>query len=325
MINNTKDIHINQAISDYLNWKNTHTTKAYKAYKKRLKDFATFILNIHPDGLLSQIDGQDVVAFHQSMKSEFSDATISYSARILKNFFDFYRGRGVSTLNPKEIRGVRFVYKQKTPVDQEDIEKMLSGLDTAYIDQLQKALVIRLLWDTGMRLAELLSLKLEDLTSQDDNGLRCAKLRTLKTFRYNIVVWGRQTNDLLNTYLGWRLSVEPENPFLLIPSRKQRKNNVHISPRTIQRWIKDISAKELNGKAVSPHCFRHGRAHHIINNNGSPLDVQAILRHKNLNSSLNYMQLNPSQYLKTASKYLDSTKEENLTRGFQIVPTSWAA
>ena len=57
-------------------------------------------------------------------------------------------------------------------------------------------------------------------------------------------------------------------------------------------------------KHITPHSFRHGKAHHVLNNGGHIEDVQKILRHRNLESSLHYIQLNPSKYMQLAAKYL---------------------
>ena len=62
-------------------------------------------------------------------------------------------------------------------------------------------------------------------------------------------------------------------------------------------------------KNLTPHSFRHGKAHYVLDNGGDIHDVQAVLRHRNLNSSLNYTQLNRKKYLKTAGKFLGLPKK----------------
>ena len=81
---------ITDSINTYLNWKETHTNAAYINYKIRLEQFASFIA---PKKKLTDINGDDIVAFHRSLEDKYSLNTISYSARILKNFFWFWHGR----------------------------------------------------------------------------------------------------------------------------------------------------------------------------------------------------------------------------------------
>lgn len=125
------------------------------------------------------------------MEKHYSPATIAYSARILKNFFWFWHGRQETKLNPKEIIPIKFINADKDIVLVSDFEDMTDLLDERFYSQLQKKLVLHLLWDTGMRVSEPMDIKLKDIGSKGKNNLRTAKVRTRKTMRYNLVVWGK--------------------------------------------------------------------------------------------------------------------------------------
>jgi hypothetical protein len=60
-----KSIEIQNAIYSYLEWKQTHTSAAYTCYKIRLEQFAEFI---QPKTELSEVNGDDIIAFHRSLK-----------------------------------------------------------------------------------------------------------------------------------------------------------------------------------------------------------------------------------------------------------------
>ena len=287
---------INQAIQIYLQWKQTHTTSAHDPYQKRLAQFAAFIGSEAP---LKTISGDDIIAFHHSLTQTYSHNTIAYSARVLKNFFWFWHGRGATTFNPKEIIPIRFISTEKAIVTPEDMEDLTGLLRADTLADLQKKLVIHLLWDTGMRLSELLDIKLSDL-GKEKNGLRSAKVRTRKSMRYNLVIWGKTTDDLLNNYLGIRLCMDTSSDYLLINQRTGKR----FSPRSIQRWIKQLSNLAMLDKEITPHSFRHGKANHILDRGGNVRDVSAILRHVNPESSFQYLQLCQKRYLDVASKYL---------------------
>ncbi|MCP4160793.1 MAG: tyrosine-type recombinase/integrase, partial [Deltaproteobacteria bacterium] len=225
---------IEKAIQIYLDWKKSHTSVAYSRYKVRLKHFLEFIM---PKSCLQDISGDDVVAYHKSMEPSYSPATIAYSARILRNFFYFWHGRRETDFNPKEIIPIRFVSADKDIVMQEDFEDMNSLLDDRFLSDLQKKLVLNLLWDTGMRVSELYDLKLSNISEQGIHGLRTAKVKTRKSMRYNLVVWGIDTNELLNKYLGIRLCMETNAEELFV----NRKTGKPFNVRSIQRWIKDLA------------------------------------------------------------------------------------
>jgi len=288
---------IENAIQIYLDWKKSHTTVAYLRYKVRLEHFINFIM---PKSCLQDITGDDIVAYHQSMESIYSRSTIAYSARILKNFFYFWHGRRETNFNPKEIIPIRFISADKDIVTFDDFEDMNDLLDERYLSDLQKKLVLNLLWDTGMRISELIELKLSSISSQGADGLRSAKVRSRKSMRYDLVVWGLDTNDLLNKYLGIRLCMETNTDDLFV----NRKTGKPFTVRSLQRWIKDIAELASIDKDITPHSFRHGKANYILDQGGSVRDVSAILRHVKPESSFHYLQLSVEKYKIVASKYL---------------------
>lgn len=289
---------IQKALQIYLNWKDSHTNVAYTRYKVRLEQFLQFI---SPKSCLEDISGDDVVDFHKSMETTYSKSTIAYSARILKNFFWFWHGRGETNLNPKEIIPIRFVSADKDIVTKHDFEDMDDLLENDNLEDLQKKLVLNLLWDTGMRISELLDIKLSDISSQKNNGLRTSKIRSRKTMRYNLVVWGHKTNDLLNRYLGLRLCMEHSSHDLLL----NRKTGKTFTSRSVQRWIKDLAEMASIDKNITPHSFRHGKANYILEQGGNVRDVSAVLRHIRPESSFHYLQLSEERYIETAQKYLN--------------------
>lgn len=297
-------IRLENSINIYLTWKSRSIRSAHSRYKPRLEAFTSFI---GTDILLSELTGDHITDFHNQMeKDEYSDATIAFSTRVIRNFVVFWNGRGATNINPVEIKARKFLTPEQPVVDEEDFEQMSELLDESYIDELQRKLAIHLLWDTGMRVSELTSLKLENL-NQTKEGTRTARIKTRKTDRYNVVMWSTETEELLFKYLGWRLSQSHPTDFLFI--RTDTKSTSGITTKTIERWVQKLSREALIGKPITPHSFRHGKAHHILNQGGTAIDVQTVLRHKNLNSSLNYMRLNESKYIERAGRFFDSAKQ----------------
>lgn len=288
---------IQKSIQVYLDWKQTHTSVAYSRYITRLKHFISFIT---PKSCLQDITGDDIVAFHKSMETTYSPTTVAYSARILKNFFWFWHGRGETDINPKEIIPIRFINADKEIVTKSDFEDMNLAIESNTLSGIQKKLVLNLLWDTGMRVSELLDIKLSSISSQRHNGLCTAKVRSRKTMRYDLVVWSVETNELLNQYLGIRLCMPIRSDYLLL----NRKTGKPFTSKSVQRWIKDIADMAMIDKNITPHSFRHGKANEILECGGTVRDVGALLRHVSPSSSFNYLQLSESRYLQTAERFL---------------------
>lgn len=295
---------LSSAVEVYLDWKATYTHAAYHRYKVRLSHFMKFV---GADIEIRLITNDHIQAFTNFLRQSFtktgtlySDTTIAYSISILKDFFAFWRGRGLSQVNPKEIRAIRHIKNYKEHVTAEDIEDLFSTLDEHYFEDVQKKLIISLLWDTGMRVSELVQLDLEDIKPITENQTGSAVVRTRKTMRYNLVVWGSETTRLLNLYLGARLSQRYNNDALLV----SRKNKKRLSNRTVQRWIKDICQQAMIDKEITAHSFRHGKAHNMLNRGANHRDITAVLRHANPMSSFHYLSMNETHFRQVAEKYV---------------------
>lgn len=292
-------MNLQKGIKDYLQWKSSHRPIAASRYSVRLRGFQKFI---GKETLLSTITGDHITQYHLSMENQYSPTTIAFSARILKNFFMFWKGRGEVQFSPKEIIPVRHISPDKEILSREDFEDMCEILDEGYYDDLTKKLVLHLLWDTGMRVSELCEIKISDIEKNDENGLWYTKVRSRKSMRYNLIVWGKSTNDILTKYLGVRMCMNHHSEFLILSTNTNAGERT--TTRTIQRWIKSIAKQSMIDKEITPHSFRHSKAHDMLDKGANIRDVQAILRHVSPESSFHYMTLNPNKYLSIASKYI---------------------
>ncbi|MCG8573453.1 MAG: site-specific integrase, partial [Flavobacteriales bacterium] len=248
---------------------------------------------------LADINGDDIVAYHKSLEGEYSSSTIAYSARIIRNFISFWHGRREVNFSPKEIIPIKYISADKDVVSRADFEDMDDLLDTDSFGELQKKLIINLLWDTGMRVSELCDMTLSNI-QELKAGMRGAKVRSRKSLRYNYVIWGSKTNELMNLYLGLRLCMDCDSDKLFIGKRLGKC----LTTRTIQRWIRDLCEMAMIDKDITPHSFRHGKAHDMLDQGANIRDVQAILRHVKPESSFHYIQLSKTKYLDVANKYL---------------------
>lgn len=301
-----KNLRINtleQQIEQYLNWKSSYALVAADRYKIRLSHF---MRTIGKDTSVSEITIQMIIAYHQDMESieNYSKGTIAYSCRIIKNFFEYISDCKIECLNPKQIRSLKYVQPDKDIMTSNLLKKMDSVLNEQFYDELIKKLMVHILYDTGMRVSELCDLDISNLEETETPGFRCATIRRRKSLRYNTVVWGKETNRLLNLYLGLRLCLDVYQTDALFVNKKSKGNR--ITTRTVQRWIKEICTEAGITEDITPHSFRHGKAHQVLNQSGNVRDVQAILGHVNPASSFSYLSLNRQNQIAVSGKYLPS-------------------
>lgn len=291
---------INNAIENYLQWKSVYSPSAAKTYAIRLKYFVhTLAENITID----QITLASIISFHKKMETEnYSRVTISYSLVVLKNFFSFWKDRGYTVVNPKDIKPVKYLHRIKPVATKDDFDKLSASLDEYNYTELQIKLAIHLLWDTGMRLSELTDLNISDINDPNEDGIRTAQIMSKKSYKHNLVAWSKETDKLLCMYLGVRLSNNQHAEALFINNHAKKKKR--LNARSVQRWIKIACYKAGITKLLTPHSFRHGKAHQMLNNGANIRDVQAVLRHVNPVTTFHYLSMNEKQFLEVAGKHL---------------------
>lgn len=176
------------------------------------------------------------------------------------------------------------------PVTKQEFERMKAVLDDFYPEQLRCMVVISLLYDTGLRLGEMMSLDLGDIDLENMKGV-------VKTYKrnnhYREIYWSEDTNRLLDRWIYIRGKIVENNRnssnALFIPL-------VGISPRAhrcqIQRVI--VKAREKAGieRQITAHSFRHGFGTRALQKNINPRYVQTMLGHAKLDTTMIYMQTN---------------------------------
>lgn len=287
---------MNIQIQKYIEWKATYAPRAAVNYKVPLLRFQEFCKKD-----FRHITLDDIIRFQNLTQDRYSATSAAFAIIVLKNFFTFWLHQGEKVVDPYLIRVPRFERRSHAAISEEEFKRMELVIDDNEFYGLERRVMLRLLWETGVRVSELCNLNLSNVDVQR----RKAFISTKKTKKPRWIMWSRLTHELLIKYLGIRICLNMK-PALFIASEGQGSRD-RISVRTVQRWIK-IMAKDAGViKKVSPHCFRHGRAHHILHKGGNPKEIQAILGHSENNpaSAFAYLRLNETEFEKVAEKFLD--------------------
>ena len=150
--------------------------------------------------------------------------------------------------------------------------------------------MFELFYSSGLRLAELTGLKLEDL-SEGDETVRL----TGKGNKTRVVPVGRFAREALERWLNLRAALAKPGEHAVFLNRAGRP----VSPRTIQYRLKAWAAKQGLSQSVHPHMLRHSFASHILQSSGDLRAVQEMLGHSSISTTQIYTHLD-FQYLAKA-------------------------
>ncbi len=208
----------------------------------------------------------------------------------IRSFYEYLQEEGVARKNPAE--GVRAPKAAKRLPDTLDADQMarLLQIEGQEPEIVRDRAVMELLYSSGLRLAELISINLSDIDLRE--GLVTVTGKGRKT---RIVPVGREALKALQAWLKRRGELaKPEDTTLFVGPR-----GGPLSPRTVQARLKRWGVAQGVQQGVHPHLFRHSFASHVLESSGDLRAVQELLGHANISTTQIYTHLDFQHLAKT--------------------------
>ncbi|MDP2628792.1 MAG: tyrosine-type recombinase/integrase [Nanoarchaeota archaeon] len=176
-----------------------------------------------------------------------------------------------------DIRCNRRPKRFPSVLTKEEIRKLLNA-----ISNWKHRLMIEFLYSSGLRVSELLNMKIKDLELDKNYGY----VRNGKGGKDRLIVLSKIVKEKIKNLIEMG-KLEGDN--FLFQSNRNKKYHV----RSIQKIIRNASkkAKLGNWKEIHPHTLRHSFATHLIENGYDVTNVQAMLGHKSPETSLIYVHM----------------------------------
>ncbi len=202
-----------------------------------------------------------------------SKNTIMLAAASLKFFY--------TEILKKEFGNIKMPKKDKRlpeVLSKEEVKKMIEGADNE-----KSRLIISMLYSSGLRVSELVNLKIEDLNFGEKTGwVRKGKGSKDRLFAIS---------EGLATELKEYLSVKKEHKYLFSKDKP-------LTTRNIQKIIKGIRTRAGVNKKVTPHTLRHSFATHLLEQGTDIRMIQSLLGHSSLNTTQVYTHISTDQIKK---------------------------
>src|ERR1035437_7858686 len=248
---------MHEEIREYLGWKGTYAHRASINYKIWLHQF----LKICGDKAIEEYNSSDIVKYHRWLEIHYSSYSIQYAMVVLKNLFKFFKLRDCKCLSPELIRLPRINIKSHRAVTETEYKKIIGEIPTNDFLFLRDAILIRMHWDTGMRVSELCDLDISQIDENKTSAIIFTK--KTKTGKKRAIVWLAETHYLLMNYMTQRLEMAKSNKTsaLFVGRNTSRDWSMRITTRTVQRQVRHyVNMAGIKEKSVH-HSFRHGWAH----------------------------------------------------------------
>ena len=280
---------------EYLNYERHYSINTIMAYQDNVSKLLKFA-DSNRISDIKNIDYNFIRKYINKLYDEgYSAKSISRHLSSFRSFFKYLLDNNIIKTNPMTLISNPKVEK-KLPkyINYEDVEKLLNYPDINDDIGLRDALILELLYVTGIRVSELSNIKISSINKYD---------KTInihgKGNKERVVLYGKRCDDLLNKYINIRHKFIKEPSEYLLLSKRGKQINV----REIRRIITNVSKDCGLDMTISPHTLRHTFATHMSNEGADLRSIQKLLGHENLSTTTIYTHLSNE---KLRREYLDA-------------------
>ncbi len=219
-------------------------------------------------------------------KRSYRDTTTARKIAAMKSFFNFLVQEGAIEQDPTEFLSAPRVGRSLPKfLSEEEVERLLDQAAKEDSPEGKRdCAILELLYATGIRVSELVSLNVQD-TNLQDGYVRCMGKGAKERIAY---VYPRAVQAL-------RAYMEEARLLLLSPVEEKALFLNHRGDRLTRQWVwtilKAYARKASLDKPITPHILRHSFATHLLRGGASLRHVQELLGHSSITTTQVYTHL----------------------------------
>lgn len=207
--------------------------------------------------------------------------TQNYHLIALRAFLKYLVKRKVTSLPPDSIELAKTPSRNLDLLTGVELERLLSSPDTKELKGLRDKAILELFFSTGLRVSELCGLNQDSIDlSRDEFSVRG------KGEKVRVVFLSPSAKEAIRAYLKGRKDME-EALFVGLSSIRKAKSE-RLTPRSVERIVKQYAIKSGIGKKMTPHILRHSFATDLLQNGADIRSVQMMLGHSSVSTTQIY-------------------------------------
>lgn len=258
--------------------------KTLETYTRSIKQFMLFL----QDNDITAPQRSDIIAFRDRVNATHKPATVNLYLISVKQFFKWLEIEGIYPNIARQVKGCKLSdAHRKDHLTAGQAKSIISGIDQSTLTGKRDYAIFVLMLTTGLRDCEVMRADIEDLRTLGDNVVLYVhgKYRDGKDAYVKVT---EPAEKAIRAYLAAR-GKAPETA-ALFASHSNRNEGGRMTTRSISRIIKNnLRAAGFDSNRITAHSLRHTAANLSLANGTDIRDLQQLLRHTNINTTMIYV------------------------------------
>ncbi|MDP3645884.1 MAG: tyrosine-type recombinase/integrase [bacterium] len=272
---------------EYLEIEKGRGVKTVENYDRYLNRFFDFAKAKSPSHITEQMVREFRIALNRSLGTTgtMKKNTQNYHLIALRAFLKFLRKRDIQSLNPERIELAKVGGRDLDLITADELNRLMTAPAEALakagsdahkqLSALRDKAILELLFSTGLRVSELCALKSDIDLTRDEFSVRG------KGDKVRVVFLSLSAKRAVAEYLKKRGDMS-DALFVGYGKAAKGKDLHAITPRSVERLVKQYAIKAGITRKVTPHVLRHVYATDLLENGADLRSVQALLGHANI-------------------------------------------
>ena len=282
----------------YLRLERGLSENSISSYTYDIQGFINYIKTYSPQLNIRNCQKDDTQAYIYHLAKQVNARSQSRQISGLKSFFNFLIFEGYREDSPMDlIDPPKIGRKLPAVLSVKEIDRLLTAIDLSHAQGYRNLTILETLYGSGLRVSELISLKISDLHFEEN-----LLLITGKGNKQRLVPLGGVCKQKLQVYI--------EEVRVHVPVKKDYRDIVFLNQhgRQLTRAmiftiVRQSAANAGIEKKISPHTFRHSFATHLLENGADLRSIQLMMGHENITTTEVYMHLNTQHLSKSLQAF----------------------
>ena len=247
---------------------------------------------------LKKCDKQFMQEFIYNISKNINSRSQARLLSSLKSFFNYLIFEGYNKVSPMElIESPKIISKLPDVLSIQEIKILINNSEKNKDFGIRNSAIIETLYGSGLRVSELINLKLSDI--QCDEKLLLIRGKGNKQ---RLVPLGSICELKINNYVdnirNLKKIKKNSNDIVFL-----NRNGGKLSRAMIFNIVKEAQRKSNIKKTISPHTLRHSFATHLLENGADLRSIQIMMGHENITTTEVYTHLDTKHLSKTLNKF----------------------